>query len=362
MADLIAERKAVRAEIGPANDEATNIALDHKQNAIKVSSNSVYGATGSQHGVLPPASYVAETVTSEGRRMIEVVRSMVERYGIAGGERMVLLSDDASGTAAATPLRVIYGDTDSVFILFETASPQLAERSGQILAAECTRRFPRPIKLEYEKMSQRSLFKQTKKRYALNMYELGDALDDPCGGKIKVRGMSMVRRDNFAFKRNLEKRMVDILLDLRRDPKQAIKDCEAHVRSELRRLVSGNVSLHELTVNVSLTKPLEAYSDDVVIPKVVAARFVLAPPPPSHPERSGRVSCMTVCVARARVCVCVCGGGADAWCARIRWCASRRATASTSLWGVFRARLLAARSPILPWTSRRSSDGTTCSI
>lgn len=356
MADLIAERKAVRAEIGPANDEATNIALDHKQNAIKVSSNSVYGATGSQHGVLPPASYVAETVTSEGRRMIEVVRSMVERYGIAGGERMVLLSDDVSGTAA-TPLRVIYGDTDSVFILFETASPQLAERSGQILAAECTRRFPRPIKLEYEKMSQRSLFKQTKKRYALNMYELGDALDDPCGGKIKVRGMSMVRRDNFAFKRNLEKRMVDILLDLRRDPKQAIKDCEAYVRSELRRLVSGNVSLHELTVNVSLTKPLEAYSDDVVIPKVVAARCGASGKPPNG--AAGRVWwCMMVCMARALARM----WAADAWCARIRWCASRRATASTSSWGVFRAQSLAARSPISPWTSRRFSVGTTCSI
>lgn len=50
-------------------------------------------------------------------------------------------------------LQVIYGDTDSLFVLLEGRTIPQAFRIGNEMAEQITARNPRPIKLKFEKVS-----------------------------------------------------------------------------------------------------------------------------------------------------------------------------------------------------------------
>jgi DNA polymerase elongation subunit (family B) len=284
--ELVNTRKAIRATMRPTVDTETGetVGLDagtwqvreNAQLTVKIAGNSVYGGTGAEQGVLPGARYIAETVTREGREMIDLTKQVVERYCMVDAQLQ-----KASEHPDAPLLKVVYGDTDSVFILFPKGTDvwhaQVAsERLSEVISAY----FPHPVKLEFEKISRRSLFKQTKKRYVLNMYEGCDreTLQNPLAGKVKMRGMSAVRRDNFQFKRNLETTAIAMLMDLTVDPEDAKRQCMQFLHDELKRLSSGRVGLEELTFNYSLTKPLEDYGE-VNHPKLNAARMINASNP-----------------------------------------------------------------------------------
>ena len=162
---------------------------------------------------------------------------------------------------------------DSIFILQKGINRQ-ASRDGTVaIASYCTTLFPTPVALEFEKLSDRSVFKHTKKRYALNLYD--DHFDDDDAGKVKVRGMSLVRRDNFRFKQRLEKTLLDIILNKRKTLDVVRDEAVRFAQTELQKLVNGNVPYYDLLVNVSLTKPLEAYNDSAASPKLVAARRMI---------------------------------------------------------------------------------------
>lgn len=112
-------------------------------------------------------------------------------------------------------------------------------------------------------------------------------IENPDAGKLKLRGMSAVRRDNFAFKRNLEMGCIKLLLDLKVEPDQAMRNCIDFIHSELRRLANGNVPLNELTVNYSLSKPLEDYGEQNT-PNLAAARLINKANPDSPLEPGDR--------------------------------------------------------------------------
>jgi hypothetical protein len=87
--------------------------------------------------------------------------------------------------------------------------------------------------------------------------------------------MSAILRDNNQFKRNLEMTAIKILLDLRRTPEQAKRDCFDFIKGELKRLRDGMVPINELMINVSLTKPLKDYDLTRKSPKLSAALLML---------------------------------------------------------------------------------------
>jgi DNA polymerase zeta len=61
-------------------------------------------------------------------------------------------------------LRVIYGDTDSLFVLVEGATREEAFEIGERIAAKVTENNPPPVKLQMEKVYQPCIL-ITKKRY-----------------------------------------------------------------------------------------------------------------------------------------------------------------------------------------------------
>jgi DNA polymerase elongation subunit (family B) len=151
---------------------------DGRQNALKVSANSVYGFTGALVGRLPCLA-ISSAVTGYGRYLIEETKATVEA-----------LNPDK--------YRVIYGDTDSVMVrLVGVTNVQEALDIGDVMEAACDKIFQKPIKIVKEKaFYPYALF--TKKRYAGLHWERSEF-----PYYINSKGLISVRRDNALFASDL---------------------------------------------------------------------------------------------------------------------------------------------------------------
>src|ERR1700731_2684200 len=99
----------------------------------QISANSVYGFTGATIGKLPCLA-ISSSTTSYGRQMIEKTKELVEqRYTKANG-----YEHDAT---------VIYGDTDSVMVLFGPPDIARCMEMGTEAADWVSGQFINPIKL-----------------------------------------------------------------------------------------------------------------------------------------------------------------------------------------------------------------------
>ncbi len=152
--------------------------LDKRQLAYKVSANSMYGAMGVRKGYLPfmPG---AMCTTYMGRVNIDrVAKEITTTY---------------RGS-------LVYGDTDSNYITFPhlTSAEETWDYAIHV-AAQISKMFPKPIKLEFEEAIYSFFFILTKKRY---MYQkcLRDGVVDT---KIGKKGVLLARRDNSKFVRDV---------------------------------------------------------------------------------------------------------------------------------------------------------------
>ena len=148
---LLDARKRARDLLAKEKDPFTKAVLNGRQLALKISANSVYGFTGAVRGMLPCIA-ISSTVTSYGRDMIFHTKTIVEQH---------------YNTSAGFPYnaKVLYGDTDSVMVLFGVSTVKEAMDLGKEASGVVTKTFPPPIKLEYEKVYKPYLL-LTKKRYA----------------------------------------------------------------------------------------------------------------------------------------------------------------------------------------------------
>nr|QLF99888.1 DNA polymerase [Equid alphaherpesvirus 1] len=199
--DWLAMRKAVRARI-PTSTPEEAVLLDKQQSAIKVICNSVYGFTGVANGLLP-CLRIAATVTTIGRDMLLKTRDYVHSRWAT----RELLEDNFPGAIGFRnhkpySVRVIYGDTDSVFIKFVGLTYEGVSELGDAMSRQISADlFRAPIKLECEKTFQRLLL-ITKKKYigVIN------------GGKMLMKGVDLVRKNNCSFINLYARHLVDLLL------------------------------------------------------------------------------------------------------------------------------------------------------
>ncbi|KAJ8934361.1 hypothetical protein NQ314_013402 [Rhamnusium bicolor] len=98
--------------------------------------------------------------------------------------------------------RVVYGDTDSLFVLVPGRSREHAFKVGKKIADAITEDNPDPIKLKMEKVYQPCIL-QTKKRYVGYMYESPDQKEPVYDAK----GIETVRRDGCPAVSKVKKNM-----------------------------------------------------------------------------------------------------------------------------------------------------------
>lgn len=162
-----------------------NYILDRRQASYKICANSMYGAMGVKKGYLPLGPG-ASSVTYKGRCSIKFISTYIpENYGGV----------------------TVYGDTDSSHIYF----PHIKNNKDAVDLAEkivvkMQEFFPKPMKLEFEKIYEVYII-LTKKRYiAIVANKLGEIID------FTKRGVLLSRRDNCSLVRSLYQELADCLL------------------------------------------------------------------------------------------------------------------------------------------------------
>jgi DNA polymerase delta subunit 1 len=232
--ELLGARKRAKADLKKATDPLQKAVLDGRQLALKISANSVYGFTGATVGQLPCLE-ISSSTTAYGRTMIDHTKKMVEdKYRTVNG-----YTGDAE---------VIYGDTDSVMIKFNT--PDLAEamKLGEEAAVYVSDTFLKPIKLEFEKVYWPYLL-ISKKRYAGLLWTNTEKYD-----KMDTKGIETVRRDNCLLVRQVIETVLEKILK-ERDEQGAIE----YVQNTISDLLQNKLDFSQLVITKGFTKDADSY-------------------------------------------------------------------------------------------------------
>ncbi|GBB99534.1 hypothetical protein RclHR1_03550014 [Rhizophagus clarus] len=227
--DLLSARKKAKADLKKETDPFKKAVLDGRQLALKISANSVYGFTGATVGKLPCIE-ISASVTAYGRQMIEKTKQEVENhYTIANGYQ-----HDA---------HVIYGDTDSVMVKFGVDNLVDTMALGREAADYVTKKFVKPIKLEFEKVYFPYLL-INKKRYAGLYWTNPDKWD-----KLDTKGIETVRRDNCLLVQNvIETCLRKMLID--RD----VSGAEEYAKKTISDLLQNKIDMSQLVITKALSK------------------------------------------------------------------------------------------------------------
>ena len=266
---MLAELKDKRTECKNAGKVAAKegnaplaVYWDLQQNAIKVLMNGAYGGLGAaQGGVFRDAFELAAAVTACGRQLITGVARTVEATvwlhpptdtaGIDG-------IGEPAPPGATRPVTV-YGDTDSAFIAMEGLSLAAANTIGDAIAAWYADRLAPPHVLEFEKVMSPLLMMKAK-MYAGIKYEGSMRPED---GKLMVRGIAVVRRDNFPAAVTAQKALLNAvmkclpqseLLATAADLRRRVRSSLAHVHDALP--PPGSASLSDFVQTGMLSKPM----------------------------------------------------------------------------------------------------------
>ena len=260
--NLLSERKRVRGLIKSEPDVFKKAVLDGLQLAFKVTANSLYGQLGAPTSPVFKPELAAST-TAVGRQMLEKLR--------------VFATDECEG-------KVVYGDTDSVFITFPKACPAGDARErlaaciarGEACSTAFRDRIPQPHNAEYEKTFWPFVL-LSKKRYVGNMVEQADSVP-----VRKSMGIVLRRRDNADIVKRIYGGVIDRVMA------GDVPGATSFARDALLQLVNGDIDISELTVTKTL-RAESAYVDADKIAHVVLARRMNEREPGSAPSVGERM-------------------------------------------------------------------------
>jgi len=307
--------KASQKQAYREKDFAKSAFFDNFQNAVKLKMNALYGCLGSgKGGIYPDSAPLASAITARGRALIVLVKKTIE-------ERFWLASDGTCGgldgapcPADCEPLKVLYGgvfiyflvkapnhsaDTDSVMALFKGCSlQQAAEAATAIESYLVDRVLKPPQKCAFEKIlggQNGAVAFYKKKMYASVKFE--DDYGTTAKGKLFVRGLSAIRRDNASITKDTVTRVMDMMFVNRKPRGEILEFCGRALASVLNsarcmwdadRAIDGRLPFEAFVQSAGISKDLDDYDADNAATAV--ARQLLEIDPQSGVGKSSRVS------------------------------------------------------------------------
>ncbi|XP_047022064.1 DNA polymerase zeta catalytic subunit isoform X1 [Helicoverpa zea] len=214
---ILAARQAVKKNMKVQTDEAVKKAMHSRQLGLKLIANVTYGYTAANFSGRMPCVEVGDSVVSKGRETLERAIKMVRE-------------------SKQWNAKVIYGDTDSMFVLVPGGTRAEAFEIGQQIADAVTADNPSPVALKLEKVYQPCIL-QTKKRYVGYMYESADQ-QKPV---YEAKGIETVRRDGCPAGVKLLQRALCELFDT-----GDMSRAKRSVMATLSRLADGSLPPQEL--------------------------------------------------------------------------------------------------------------------
>lgn len=241
------------------DDRALQRALHSRQLGLKLIANVTYGYTAANFSGRMPCIEIGDSVVSKGRETLERAIKLVESTSKWGA-------------------RVVYGDTDSLFVLLPGKSRKEAFKIGTEIADAITAANPRPVKLKFEKVLYPSIL-QTKKRYCGYMYENPDQ-EKP---EYLAKGIETVRRDGCPVVAKILEKSLKILFDTK-----DVSLVKQYVTRQLDKVLRGRVSIQDLTFAREF-RGMKGYKAIACVPALELTRRLIQKDPCAIPRTSERV-------------------------------------------------------------------------
>jgi len=216
---LIDRRREIKAEMKKIgeNDPMYKL-LDIKQQTLKILTNSFYGYMG-WVGARWYCRECAEATTAWGRYFIKTSAKIAQDLGF----------------------KVLYGDTDSIFV--SKPGLKLSELGAEVekLVLEISKQLP--VQIELDELF-KTIFFVEKKRYA------GVTADD----KIIIRGLEVRRGDWCELAKKAQRGVIEIILN-EKNPEKALN----YIRDVVNSIREGKIKLEDVVIYKGLTKKPSKY-------------------------------------------------------------------------------------------------------
>ncbi|XP_041950538.1 DNA polymerase zeta catalytic subunit [Alosa sapidissima] len=199
-------------------DRALTRLLHARQLGLKLIANVTFGYTAASFSGRMPSVEVGDSIVHKARETLE---------------RAIKLVNDTKKWGA----RVVYGDTDSMFVLLKGATKEQAFKIGNEIAEAVTATNPKPVKLKFEKVYLPCVL-QTKKRYVGYMYESLDQKDPV----LDAKGIETVRRDGCPAVAKILERSIKLLFETR-----DISQVKQYVQRQCVKILEAKASMQDLT-------------------------------------------------------------------------------------------------------------------
>lgn len=243
---LIAERDSIKQQYRSTTDPAQKQMFHGRQLALKVSANAIYGFLGAAQSKLQCLAIAQKVITTGAAMLIEARESIEAEFRVARG--------------FPVDVKVVYGDTDSIFVKLPSTSVADAIRLGKIMSERISVIWRRPIQLEFEKVYF-PFFLINRKRYAGLEWSRPDRPD-----KIDAKGIESQRRDSCLLLTNVMTKVLEILFPFNKsnnahlvndiitadERKAMINKAVEYTRNVIRKLLLGEYDMGQFIVTKGL--------------------------------------------------------------------------------------------------------------
>ncbi|XP_017480915.1 PREDICTED: DNA polymerase zeta catalytic subunit-like, partial [Rhagoletis zephyria] len=241
------------------SNSALQRVLHSRQLGLKLMANVTYGYTAANFSGRMPAVEVGDSVVAKGRETLERAIRMVE-----SNEKW--------------RVRVVYGDTDSLFVQVPGRNRETAFKIGEEIAEAVTKDNPQPVKLKLEKVYQPCIL-QTKKRYVGYMYETADQTEPV----YEAKGIETVRRDGCPAVAKMLEKVLRILFET-----TDVSQIKQYVCRQFSKLLAGRANLQDL-IFAKEFRGLKGYKPTACVPALELTRKWVQSDPRRVPRCGERV-------------------------------------------------------------------------
>lgn len=242
---LVSRRREVKKLLkDPKNTPFQKAQYDIKQQALKLTANSMYGCLGYVNSRFY-AKTLAMLVTNKGREILMDTRQLAE----------------------SSSLRVVYGDTDSVMIDTGASSYQEAIKIGEQFKVQVNERY-RLLEIDIDNVFKRLLL-HAKKKYAAMNASINKATNEETA-TLEVKGLDMRRREYCQLSKDISTFVLTkILSDL--DPETALLEVYDYLDDMKGKIQNNEIPIDKYKINTKLSKDPKSYPNGKSMPQVQVA-------------------------------------------------------------------------------------------
>ncbi|CAR26433.1 ZYRO0B09592p [Zygosaccharomyces rouxii] len=243
LANLVQRRREVKKIMATERDPHKRTQCDIKQQALKLTANSMYGCLGYVNSRFY-AKPLAMLVTNKGREILMNTRQLAE----------------------SLELTVVYGDTDSVMIDSKCDNYADAIKVGNEFKKLVNERY-KLLEIDIDNVFKKLLLHAKKKYAALTV-----SLDKEGNERtiLEVKGLDMKRREFCPLSRDVSIHVLNTVLS-EDDSEKALSDIYEYLERVRVQMENNEIRVDKYKINTKLSKDPNSYPNGKSMPAVQVA-------------------------------------------------------------------------------------------